>query len=186
MTVDTAGPRRRADRGEWRKRLPIAAAGLLALLALVAFSSANDALLDRFRNLVFDGYQRVMPRPEAGAPVAVVDIDEASIDKLGQWPWPRTTIAQMVERLMALGAATIAFDIVFPEADRTSPSLAVGALERQGAKVELPPGLALDNDAVLAKSFAGNPSSPASPSATRRRRPCPRPRPASRSAAPTR
>ncbi len=59
-----------------------------------------------------------MPRTEAGAPVAVVDIDEASIAELGQWPWPRTTLAQLVDRLGQAGAATIAFDIVFPEPDR--------------------------------------------------------------------
>ncbi len=55
-------------------------------------------------------------------------------------------------------AAAIVFDIVFPEPDRTSPLRAVAALEKAGAKVELPAGgEALDNDRILARAFAGNP-----------------------------
>ena len=138
----------------WRQRLTVTALGLVAIALLLAFSAANQPLLSHLRNLVFDSEQRLLPRPEAGAPVTVVDIDEASIARLGQWPWPRTTIAAMVDRLGELGAVTIGFDIVFPEPDRTSPSLAVGALERQGARVVLPPGLELDNDAVLAAALA--------------------------------
>lgn len=141
----------------WRQRLTVGTIGVIAIALLLGFSATNQPLLSRLRNLVFDGEQRLLPRPEAGAPVSIVDIDEASIARLGQWPWPRTTIATMVDRLGELGAAAIGFDIVFPEADRTSPSLAVGALERQGAKVVLPPGLELDNDAILAATLAKYP-----------------------------
>uniref|UniRef100_UPI0025E6916F CHASE2 domain-containing protein n=1 Tax=Mesorhizobium sp. TaxID=1871066 RepID=UPI0025E6916F len=89
--------------------------------------------------------------------VAVVDIDEASIGKVGQWPWPRTTIAELVDRLGSLGAAAVAFDMVFPEADRTSPLRAIAALEKAGVAVTVPPGAELDNDGVLGKAFARNP-----------------------------
>ena len=67
----------------------------------------DAGLFERLRNIVFDSYQRLAPRDEAGASLAVVDIDEASIAKVGQWPWPRTTIAKLVDQLLAAGAATL-------------------------------------------------------------------------------
>ena len=57
-------------------------------------------------------------------PVVIVDIDEESLRKLGQWPWPRTRVADLITRLTKLGAAAIAFDVVFSEPDRLSPALA--------------------------------------------------------------
>jgi adenylate cyclase len=57
-------------------------------------------------------------------PVAIVDIDEASLAKLGQWPWPRTRIADMVANLTKLGAVVIAFDVIFAEPDRLNPDAA--------------------------------------------------------------
>ncbi len=128
--------------------------GLAALLGVLAASIVLSTPLDRLSPLVFDVYQRLQPRAEAGAPVTVVDIDEASIAELGQWPWPRSVIAGMVDRLGEMGAAAIAFDIVFPEPDRTSLSRVVSELERAGAEVSLPAGGAFDNDVVLADAFA--------------------------------
>jgi adenylate cyclase len=149
--IGQRGPR------DWRRRLVVAAVGVGAIVAVLGLVATNAPLFARFRNIVFDGYQRLTPRPPAGAPLALVDIDEGSMAKLGQWPWPRSLVATMVDRLGQLGAATIAFDIVFPEADRSSPGVAVAALQQAGAKVDLPTGIELDNDAVLARSFAANP-----------------------------
>lgn len=50
----------------------------------------------------------------------VVDIDEVSLSALGQWPWPRYRVAQLIERIAAGHPSAIAMDIVFSEADRTS------------------------------------------------------------------
>ena len=74
------------------------------------------------RNLVFDQYNRWQPRDEQGSPVVFVDIDEASLEKIGQFPWPRSVFAELVNRMTDNGAAAIAFDILFTEADRTAPS----------------------------------------------------------------
>ncbi len=74
------------------------------------------------RELLFDEYQRLAPRSYAPLPVRIVDIDEASLKAIGQWPWPRNELARLVERLAELGAASVAFDFVFPEADRQSPA----------------------------------------------------------------
>jgi len=80
----------------------------------------------RLRSLVFDTYQRMSPRAfDPALPVRVVDIDEDSLKAIGQWPWPRTVLADLVNKLAEGGAAAIGFDIVFPEPDRMSPANAL-------------------------------------------------------------
>src|SRR4029450_3357450 len=80
----------------------------------------------RLRALVFDTYQRLDPRAfDPALPVRVIDIDEASLKAVGQWPWPRTVLADLVKKPAAGGAAAIGFDIVFPEPDRMSPANAL-------------------------------------------------------------
>ena len=74
------------------------------------------------RNLVFDQYNRWQPRDEQGSPVVFIDIDEDSLSKIGQFPWPRSVFADLVDKMTGYGAAAIAFDILFTEADRTAPS----------------------------------------------------------------
>ncbi len=103
--------------------------GMLLLCGLLgtyyADVSFNIGFLDFWRNKVFDFYQEIKPReiPDpANKPVTIIDLDEQSLETVGQWPWPRTTIAQMVENLMKMGAVLIAFDVVFAEPDRMNPS----------------------------------------------------------------
>lgn len=73
------------------------------------------------RRAVFDEYQRIRPREYEQTPIRVVDIDDASLAKLGQWPWPRSIVAALVQRLAHAGAGAIAFVVAFAEPDRTSP-----------------------------------------------------------------
>ncbi|MEX0694060.1 MAG: adenylate/guanylate cyclase domain-containing protein [Rhodospirillales bacterium] len=86
---------------------------------------AGVGFLDAWRNKVFDYYQEIKPRevptPE-NKPVTIIDLDEQSLETIGQWPWPRNILAQMVENLMKMGAVLVAFDIVFAEPDRMNPS----------------------------------------------------------------
>src|SRR5262249_5370322 len=89
----------------------------------LAFGVNDLPLMRELQNLVFDNYQRAQPRPyRADLPVRIVDIDEQSLEKLGQWPWPRTLIARLVDRLADAGAAVVVFDILFPEPDRMAPA----------------------------------------------------------------
>ena len=53
---------------------------------------------------------------------AIVSINEASLERLGQWPWHRDVLARLVDRLQALGASAIAFDVLFAESDRAGAS----------------------------------------------------------------
>jgi adenylate cyclase len=73
------------------------------------------------QNIVFDTYQQMKPRTGGDSAVMVVDVDESSIARLGQWPWPRTTIAELVNKARDSGALAIGFDMAFSEPDRTSP-----------------------------------------------------------------
>lgn len=133
---------------------------LLALLLTATwFSGTERVWLQRLQYLTFDTFNKIAPRPSTDS-VVVVDIDEESLDALGQWPWPRDVMGSIVEKLKAMGAAAIAFDIVFAEADRTSPSLAANRLPEQGdaaiarAVLKSMP----DNDTIFAKAIesAGN------------------------------
>ena len=80
--------------------------------------------IEELRVRTFDTYQRIDPRVKTARPVTIVDIDEESLAKLGQWPWPRTRIADMVTNLTKLGAVVIGFDVIFAEPDRLNPDVA--------------------------------------------------------------
>src|SRR5579872_5985490 len=94
----------------------------LLLLALVPVRVADPRPLEELRLRTFDLFQVLHPREQRARPVVIIDIDEASLKEIGQWPWPRTVVADLVTRLTALGAAAIGFDAVFPEPDRLSPN----------------------------------------------------------------
>src|SRR6202163_4722642 len=97
---------------------------LVLLIGLAALRIADPAPIEELRVRTFDTLQRIDPRVKTAQPVAIVDIDEKSLAKLGQWPWPRTRIADLVANLTKLGAVVIAFDIVFSEPDRLNPDAA--------------------------------------------------------------
>jgi adenylate cyclase len=97
---------------------------LILLLSLALLRIADPPAIEELRLRVFDTYQVIQPRVKTAKPVTIVDIDEKSLAKYGQWPWPRTRIADLVTRLNQLGAVVTAFDIVFPEPDRLNPALA--------------------------------------------------------------
>ncbi|MDZ7839229.1 MAG: adenylate/guanylate cyclase domain-containing protein [Gammaproteobacteria bacterium] len=96
--------------------------GLLALAAVVAACVLNPPLLRDVRLGIFDRYQSAWPREYRPVPVRVVVIDDESLSRIGQWPWPRSVMRDLVIRLGDAGAAVIAMDIVFAERDRLSPA----------------------------------------------------------------
>jgi adenylate cyclase len=132
----------------WAMLLPLLP--VLAGLALLVMDSRGQQAL---RNNQFDQFQRWHPRVYEVAPVRVVDIDEESLAKLGQWPWPRTRVAELLDTLGAAGVAAVGFDMMFSEPDRTSPKVAADLWKLQGQQradvLALP-----DHDAVFARSLA--------------------------------
>ena len=90
------------------------------------------------RDAVFDTYQRLMPRSRASAPAVIVAIDERALDARGQWPWPRTLMAELLRAILAAGPAAVGVDLFFAEPDRATPAGDAALAEAiEGEKVVL-------------------------------------------------
>src|SRR6516162_5681892 len=113
------------------QRMPVAAGlGTLAVFLTAAFllpATMSEALRDDAFDLVLAGDQLLRGPAASDLKVAVVDIDRASIDALGAWPWPRTTMARLVEAVASGRPAAVAIDVLFAEPDDRS----VAALARR-------------------------------------------------------
>ncbi|MFZ0095990.1 MAG: adenylate/guanylate cyclase domain-containing protein [Pseudolabrys sp.] len=138
----------------WARRFGLARGlALILLVALAALRIADPLPIQELRVRVFDLFQILHPREATQRPVVIVDIDEKSLKTIGQWPWPRTRVADLVARLTEMGALVVAFDIVFAEPDRMSPSIAADAFrdldEATRAKLRSLPS----NDTVLAEAL---------------------------------
>jgi len=130
-------------------------AACIVLSVAIGLRVADTSLLQAARLAVFDAYQQAEPREYQAAPVRVIDIDEATLARHGQWPWPRRKVAHLINRLHEHGAAAIGLDIVFAEPDRTSPTQLLESLKADGL-VEAPAGETKpwpDYDAELATAF---------------------------------
>ena len=127
-----------------------------ALLALVAACAALALIeytpLTLLQNAQFDRMQRLSPRDRSDMPALVVAIDEKSLAALGQWPWPRQTLARLVETIGAGEPLAIGLDMIFPEPDRLGEA-SLRRLYPQLGKTPLP-----DPDATLAAALAATPS----------------------------
>lgn len=128
---------------------PLAVA--LSVLLACALAAPGDGPLPRLRLALFDAYQTWMPRQRVSGPVQIIAIDEAALKEFGQWPWPRTRLAELIDRAAAQQPLAIGLDIMMPEADMTSPEALAGRLPAGALKTELaalPP-----NDEVLAAAM---------------------------------
>ena len=124
---------------------------LLALLMVTVVLSFSDARWrEQVRNFTFDNYNILKPR-EPSDRIAIIDIDEASLAEVGQMPWPRTIMGDLVTNLNAMGASVIAFDIVFAEPDRSSPHAMADRFEDINGFSDVLPRLRdlPDNDTVF-------------------------------------
>lgn len=126
----------------------------LLLVAFAIFVRVVDPFpVQIIRNLTFDIFHQVKPRTPQTLPVAILDVDDDSIAEIGQWPWPRTRFADLVDRAMQDGAVAIAFDIIFAEPDRLSPKqIAQDNPELSPALLDALWSLP-ENDALLADAF---------------------------------
>ena len=92
--------------------------GILILTVIVRLS--EPSIIQRERLIIFDIYQLLQPRIYQPLPIKIIDIDDESLKKIGQWPWSRTVISQLMTNLNKAGVSTIGFDVVFAEEDKTS------------------------------------------------------------------
>jgi adenylate cyclase len=112
------------------------ALGLLLIAALTAFRAGDPHLLAVLRETAFDSFQQAMPRArDADLPIAVVDVDDSSLARLGQWPWPRALLGELTARLAEYGAASVAFDMLFAEPDRSDPQAGDAAFAAAASRI---------------------------------------------------
>jgi adenylate cyclase len=96
----------------------------LMLGGLFLLREHDPEFIQSIRYKTFDFYQATWPRQGTNAPVYIIDIDEKSLAEIGQWPWPRTVMAELIEKTFSrLKAGTLALDVVFAEPDRTTPHI---------------------------------------------------------------
>ena len=96
---------------------------LIPFAIIISFIPVIDPfnLFNNLKNSAFDIFQNISPRESISADsVLILDIDEESLSKLGQWPWPRTILSNLVDKTYL--SAVLGFDVVFAENDRTGSS----------------------------------------------------------------
>jgi serine phosphatase RsbU (regulator of sigma subunit)/CHASE2 domain-containing sensor protein len=138
------------------RRIRLAGAALVVALALLIAWAPRWT--DPLREAWFDGYQRTTPRVVGAMPAVIVEIDAKSLAALGRWPWPRSTLAELVARVAAMQPAVVGIDILMPEPDPLSPER---LLRDAGAQ---PPARASElaalptHDGLLARAMAATPT----------------------------
>jgi adenylate cyclase len=129
---------------------------------LVTFTHMGQGFITRLIEMNFDQYLRWSPRQfNENAPVTIIDIDDNSLEKIGQWPWSRLVLARLVDKITAAGGKSITFDIVFSEPDRLSPHAYRDNLPQTGdPKMVAAARAALDNlpdtDELFRQSIAAS------------------------------
>jgi len=146
---------------------------LAAALAGLLVTGRTPELLQRADLWIHDIWVRHTLQAPASPQVTVLAVDEASLERLGQWPWPRDRVAQIVEQVIdRYGARLLALDVTFVEPDRSDAAALREALQRapaaEGAQGAGPAEAALrrelqallgrlDRDTVLARALQGRP-----------------------------
>ena len=136
----------------------IAGTAIVALLGVVYL--VNPWAVAMLNNKIMDAIIAGNRLDDIGQGVVIVTIDDQTLERYGQWPWPRYQLARLLEEIARLGARSIALDFVMPEPDRTSLKSLLRALEGESgyeAAIEVLPPSLLDNDAVLAETLANGP-----------------------------
>ena len=142
----------RAGRGR-----PVAGIILVAAALLLSFPNLGFSPFKSARIELFDKYQKFSPRQPQSQSVVIVEIDEATLGALGQWPWPRNYFAALIDAIGALNPAAIGLDIIMPEPDHASPQAVAESRTDLPEPLRAAMSQAPSNDKLLANSLAGAP-----------------------------
>jgi adenylate cyclase len=132
--------------------------GAALLLLLVLFTWFKAPWTDRLQGAWFDLHQAIVPRKVASLPVTVVEIDQKSLAALGQWPWPRTQLARLVDTINQAGPAAIGLNILMPEADALSPERLLSQAHIEDRTVAAALESLPSNDSELARALVAAPA----------------------------
>ncbi len=132
--------------------------GAVVLLALVVLTWRQALWTERLQAAWFDAHQALAPRQVQSLPVTVVEIDQKSLVALGQWPWPRSLIAQLVDAVNRARPAAIGINILMPEADALSAERLLARAGTLDPALSNALGALPSNDAALARALADAPA----------------------------
>ena len=93
----------------------------ILLIFLIALKFINPSFIKSISYISFDLYQKVFPLEKRETDVIIIDIDEKSLGKFGQFPWSRSVFAKIIENVKVSEPKAIGFDIFFSEKDKQSP-----------------------------------------------------------------
>ncbi|CAG0954480.1 adenylate cyclase [Burkholderiales bacterium] len=130
--------------------------GVPLLVALALLLWAAPAWVSRIQQAWFDTCQVLLPRAVKAMPAIVVEIDQKSIVALGQWPWPRTVLAQLVREIARAKPAAIGLDILMSESDRSSPEHWLDNMPSTDADLALSLAALPSHDSELARAIGAS------------------------------
>lgn len=137
-------------------RSPVVLVGCLMMMLSLGLYTFEPLFIKSLARSAHDYLVRHHGVAERSHVISLVDLDEASLDQEGQWPWPRYRVADLLKNIQEAGAKVIALDILFAEPDRTSPRRVEQDLQRafgHSARIEGVPENLLDWDIILAKAL---------------------------------
>ncbi|MDR3255379.1 MAG: adenylate/guanylate cyclase domain-containing protein [Synergistaceae bacterium] len=129
------------------------ASSAACLVIVYVLMAAQPTMFKRLDRIVYDIYLRGFTGGEPSPVPILIDIDEKSIAEMGQWPWPRYRLAELLATLYEYGVASVGVDILMGEQDRTSPALWARQISDDfGIEPDTAwlPGELMDNDKYLA------------------------------------
>ena len=141
----------------WRRWLASGRGRWLAIILSFALAAAlllpDPGPLPPLRLAAFDAYQVWLPRVPRSAPAVIVEIDDESLARVGQWPWPRDVLARLIDRINAHAPTAIAIDVLFTEPDRSSPERVAAMLRSRDAAAAEQLSRLRPNDEILADAI---------------------------------
>jgi len=140
-----------------KERLHVLTTGIVISILFACLYIYKPTFLIFLENKTYDTLLRsTLQKNDLTSPI-IVDLDEKSLNQLGQWPWPRYRVASLLNKIQELGASSVGLDIIFAEADQTSPRLLQSSMMQElniGFQYHGLPDEFKDNDVLLAKTLA--------------------------------
>ncbi len=99
----------------------------LLLILLIGLKVVNPSFIKSISYISFDLYQKIFPLVKQDSEVIIIDIDEKSLGKFGQFPWSRSVFAKIIDQVNTAEPKAIGFDVFFTEKDKQSPEEIVKA-----------------------------------------------------------
>mgnify|MGYP001140641169 CR=1 FL=1 len=132
---------------------------ILLLLSYFAWDYYENApFMDSLGGVIDGAHEEYGPRERQSFPVTIIEIDEASLKQIGQWPWPRNITADLISATGSYGPLAIALDFYMPEADQTSPSVVAKNLPQGNEELAYQLSQLPTHEDVLAEALLQTPS----------------------------